>query len=888
MNSDTLYLTSTGRLARRLRHRFRMRCIEDGMRGWHPPQAMSLNAWLQNVWTESWPERVPASDILRTSLWYRLTSEIPPPSPFERDLGLCSLLDENYGVMIRHGIEPAAGFPSTPLVEWRRGISRAFKVGLDREGFFHPAELPILVSGAISTNAAVCPGKISLSGFESPAPIETDLFSLLEKKAPVEYCEAQRGKPEALRAVALPSPEQEVRYLIHCLAGDARSLPLSRIGVIAPDLQACASILEEGLKAVLGDNPSQGSQWFNITLGKSLHDSPLIKAALLPLRFLTEREPRDIFLSLLLSPYYGCWQGHRHAIARADRVWRECSIESGLGNMIASLTKRGSTLPEKILAGGAGNIPSFCKIRPGKPGEIAFWITRMTALWSDLGFPVISDEKDTLAWRHLQNILNDMQATLSKERMPAQEFLAWLTHVISRKKTQTSASEEAGIQVMGLIESRGLDFEKIYILDMNDRSLPQPVRPLPLLDTSERRVVQGGTAPSQYDFARNAFQGILGSAPRVTLLRAEQKDGKPLTPSPFWPGSEIQESIDIWRKPDPAWLRVDWLRSSFQGLNEADGRDMIADFRQKIAQKDLHPDPDIVPQILSPSDMERALKCPYIFFVSRILKIDELERIQQGVSPKERGIRLHRILASFTKGTRNFDPDLFSDREAALDLLTRCVTEEFRDVERDPHWQVERKLLMDSGESIAPGLLVAWLDEEIRHRQDGWQCIAEETGFADLGDGSWPFSLRGRIDRIDYMKDRGIVCWDYKTGNIPTAGAIVDQFTSPQLPLYLLAIRTGKVAGMKKYVKIDLPVSAGYMQLKSLKAVRIQAIDTIESSLDAWIGVISDLGKILKRGDFPARPFPVSLYEKRNDTCRDCSLITVCEKGIYLEKILNS
>ncbi len=887
MNSDTLYLTSTGRLARRLRHRFRMRCIDDGLRGWHPPQALSLNAWLQNRWAESWAERAPASETYRTNLWYKLASEISPPTPFERDLGLCSLLDENYGIMVRHRLEPASGFPSTPLVEWRREISRAFKERLASEGFFHPAELPLLVSNAISTNAAVCPGKMSLSGFESPAPIERDLFSLLEKKAHVEFCEAHGGKPEELMAVALPSPEQEVRYLVHCLAKDARSLPLHRIGVIAPDLQACANTLEEELTEVLGDNPSQGSQWFNITLGKSLHDSPLVKAALLPLILLTGKEGRDIFISLLLSPYYGCWQGHRQAIARADRVWRQRSIDAGLDNMITSLTRRDSTLLEKILAGGARNILTFCENRPKKREEIAFWITKMTKLWSDLGFPVISDEKDTLAWRHLKNILNDMQATLSKERMTAQEFLSWCTHVVSRQTTHRSASEEAGIQIMGLIESRELDFEKIYVLDMNDRSLPQPVRPLPFLDTSERRVVQGGSAQSQYNFAEKAFSGILGSAPRVTLLRAEQKDSKLLSPSPFWPGSEIKESIDIWREPGPAWLRAPWLQSSFQGLNEADGRDMITDFRQQIASGDLHPDPDCVPQVLSPSDMERAVTCPYIFFVSRILKIEELERVQQGVSPKERGIRLHRILASFTKGARNSDPGLFSDREAVLELLTRCVDKEFRDVEREPHWQVERKLLMDSGESVAPGLLIAWLDEEIGYRQDGWQCIAEEAGFTDLSDSSWPFSLRGRIDRIDYLKDRGIVCWDYKTGNIPTASAIIHQFTAPQLPLYLLAIRTGKVVDMEKYVGIEEPVSAGYMQLKSLKAVKIQAIEAIESSLDEWIGVISDLGKILTKGDFPAQPFPVSLFEKRNDTCRDCSFITLCEKGIYPRERMN-
>jgi len=466
--------------------------------------------------------------------------------------------------------------------------------------------------------------------------------------------------------------------------------------------------------------------------------------------------------------------------------------------------------------------------------------------------------------------------------MTEPEFLSWCTHLISRQKTHTSAFEEAGIQVMGLIESRGLDFDKIYILDMNDRSLPQPVRPLPLLDSSERRVVHGGTAQSQYDFAGKAFSGILRSAPRLTLLRAEQKDSKLLSPSPFWPESDIPESIDIWRQPDPAWLRAPWLHSAFTGLHEAGNLNMLKDFKESFVDQEPHPGSNIVPQVLSPSDMDVALKCPYIFFVSRILKVEELERIQQGVSPQERGIRLHRILASFTKGARNAGLDLFSNRKAALELLNRCVTEEFHDVDRNPHWQVERTLLMDSSTSIAPGLLIAWLDEETGHRQDGWQCIAEETGFTGLDDNSWPFSLRGRIDRIDYMKDRGIVCWDYKTGNIPTEAAIVHQFKSPQLPLYLLAVRNGAVKNTKKYITTGTPISAGYIQLKSLKAVTIKVIDSIEPSLDEWIDVISNLGKILTAGDFPARPFPLSHREKREDICWDCPFITVCEQCLML------
>ena len=880
MNGHSLYLTATGRLARRLRHRFRMRCIDEGVRGWYPPRIMSLNAWLQRLWSASWPQRVPAPDISRTRLWHRLITEMPPPAPLEGDLGLCGLLDDTYGVMIRHRLKPSAGVPSTPLVEWRRAISGAFARRLTDDHCFHPAELPRYVGTALSEGTIPLPGSISLAGFDAPSPIEADLFALLEQSVPVEHHRTGREHPADVEAVALPTPEQEIHYLIHRLCDDAQSIPLHRVGVIAPDLQACQSLLEGGLTEVLGSDPPAGSQWFNITLGTSLLDAPLVRAALLPLQLITGGEERETFLSLLLSPYYRCWQGRRQALARADRHWRHRSIAAGLDAMLDSLSRGAPALAEMILAGGAGDLRPFCARGRGRRNAAGSWIEELTTLWTRLGFPVISDETDTVAWRHLSECLHDMEGSMAGDGMTAQEFLSWMSHVLSGQTTHTGASEEAGIQVMGLIEARGLDFDRIYVLDMHDRSLPQPVRPLPLLDSLERQVVQGGTVRNQYEFAERAFQGILHAAPQVTLLRALQRDSRVLSPSPFWPAAEMRETMDIWNDAGPAWSRAPWLGASLQGLSEP-----VADLSQ-VMTGDFHPGPAVLPTALSISDMEGAITCPYLFFVSRILGIEELESVRGGVSPRDRGICVHTILAHFTRRLRAEGIDL-SDREGARELLRQCTAEEFRGVQRDPHWQVEERLLMDTDTAGEPGLLMAWLDAEEAYRHTGWRCIAEEAEFSDLSDDGWPFSLRGRIDRIDYSKEGGLVCWDYKTGNTPTATAIVGRYTAPQLPLYLMAIGAGRVSGLEDYRCVDTPLSAGYMQVKSLKAVKIAAIEGIEGSLGRWRDIIADLGEILRRGDFPARPYPVSPGVDGSTTCRDCPFISLCEKGIFPAEMLN-
>ena len=846
---------------------------------------MSLNSWFAWLWSESWPEKMPAPELHRINLWKGLSKSAPPPEPLEPDFGLYSLLDETYGAMIRHKLDPCSGPPSTPLVEWRRTISRAFKAELYDQDFFHPSEFPSCVRNAIEEKIISCPDSISFVGFESPAPIEIDLFKLLEGKSHVEYKDTSGKKPEHLEAITLPSPEQEVIYLAHRLIEDAQTLSLRRIGVVAPDLNSYSGMIERSLKELTREKSPEGFSWFNITLGIPLVNSPLIKAALIPLRLLTEGVSRELFLSLVLSPYYGCWQGKRHDCARADRIWRADRIESGMDNLLNSLKKNDPDILEKILCEEAEDLPKFAGINFSHRRTAGQWINVVEELWSSLGFPVISDEKDTIDSRHLKEIIHNMSLQLDRIAMDGHEFCSWIAHIAANKITQISASEDAGIQILGLIESRGLDFDKLYVLGLDDRALPMPVRPLPFLDISERKLIQGGTAESQHKLGLMAFSNLISLAPDVTLLRAEQEDSKPLLPSPFWPDNESEKYLDIWSAPGPAWARADWLRAAYEGLKIA-----ADESKPKIAciktSDDTLLEGAALPDRISASSIEKAIICPFRFLVDMILKIKPLEELQPVVSPMERGIRIHRILASFTREVRKRNLHLEQDREKGLHLLSECVDKALRDVACQPEWDVERRLLLSF--DSPPGILISWLDAETEHRHNGWTCIAEEADFKGLQCEGWSFPLDGRIDRIDYHKDAGIICWDYKTGNHPNQKDILERLTAPQLPVYLLALRSGSVPFMDKYLSCETHLSAGYVQLKTPAKVKMNTIRGVgfqwEESLNKWTEIIADIENILQSGNFSANPYPVSSPERREAACKDCPFLTLCERGLALKE----
>lgn len=873
MEKEHLFITATERLSRNLHRLFRLRSIESMARGWEQPHIASLNSWIDLQWGESFPERFPAAEIPRMKIWKHLVEHLPPPEPVRAQFPLLSLLDRTYDILTRHKIDPTEGRPSTDLVQWRREVCRAFRDALAGEGLFHPGELPVLLCTTLKESSSFLPSGISICGFEFPAPVEKDLFCVLSQIAKVEYAPFPFKEAARVSAFALPTPEEEIAFLGRNLVEDAGRIPLHRIGVIVPDLHKYTGKLETMLEDLLGETPAGDSHWFNITLGSSLSELPLFLFSLLPFRFALEGETREALVAMILSPYYGRWKGRRHVLARADRIWRSRGIRRGLEYLKKTLAETDRDLHDFIFGDPAFLLNGKYNNRKEAGG---FWIDTLLEIWKALDFPVISDEGDRLAWRHLQETIKDISSYLSESRLTARDFLEWVIHAASGKTTGREAAEDAGIQIMGLIESRGLDFEKLYILDMNDRSFPRPVRPLPLLESEERFRVQGGTSESQYDFAKVAFDRIVHSTGNAVLLRAEWEESKLLTPSPFWPECATKASFNIWTDPDPAWLRAPWLASAFHGLASQESTDEV--IAQGGEEPVILPAP---PKYLSPSGLKTALMCPFQFLVQGILKIEPLEEISLPPAPLERGNLLHRIFAEFTEKMRRYDSEEEKWRDEAGPVLEKCVDQALAPLSASPHWKIERDRLLGSPHCAPPGLLRAWLENEMEHRSEGWRCIAEETDFSGITIDGCSLPLSGRIDRIDYHEEEGLLCLDYKTGKIPPKADILSNFTEPQLPVYLLVLGMLRLPGVKEaHGRNEKKTAACYLQIKSAKELRYNRIDRIEESLERWREIISAVASRLLLGDFTPSPYPLSPVREKERICAHCAFRTLCVRGI--------
>jgi ATP-dependent helicase/DNAse subunit B len=215
--------------------------------------------------------------------------------------------------------------------------------------------------------------------------------------------------------------------------------------------------------------------------------------------------------------------------------------------------------------------------------------------------------------------------------------------------------------------------------------------------------------------------------------------------------------------------------------------------------------------------------CPMQYFLNRILKLEEEEELEAGITAMEKGLLVHRILFRFYS-------ELTIKNAAAnprdhYNLLVRIAGEEF---DKLPYsgllWSLEKEVYF--GRAGVPGLWEKFIDLETAEIADsGFQPAHFEVAFGRAGSGRYqdPFSspqpiliqghgkkvkLIGKIDRVDIHQRKHLLVFDYKISSTVSNIKIDDLYRgySLQLPVYLYAIGQLLPQGS--------PAAAGYYQVR--------------------------------------------------------------------------
>ena len=158
---------------------------------------------------------------------------------------------------------------------------------------------------------------------------------------------------------------------------------------------------------------------------------------------------------------------------------------------------------------------------------------------------------------------------------------------------------------------------------------------------------------------------------------------------------------------------------------------------------------EFVPASVSISAYNSLVACPYQFYARHILRLNELDEVQEGIEKRDYGEHVHVILRRFHERYPQVSEHPAAELETALRQISNEVFAEL--LQQD---FAARAWLARWFKSLP-----AYLDWQMKNETQGWRYAESESEF------DWQLEgvrLRGRIDRLDVNGQEKRVL-DYKT-----------------------------------------------------------------------------------------------------------------------------
>ncbi|WP_337864566.1 PD-(D/E)XK nuclease family protein [Ignavibacterium sp.] len=296
----------------------------------------------------------------------------------------------------------------------------------------------------------------------------------------------------------------------------------------------------------------------------------------------------------------------------------------------------------------------------------------------------------------------------------------------------------------------------------------------------------------------------------------------------------------------------------------------------------------------SATQLEEYVKCPFQYFLRRILFIEKIEEPTEEIEAFEIGSLVHSILYTFyktiteqKKKIENCTDEEFADFVKLIFSIAEKKTENIKF--SSPYSFFEQEKIFGINGNKKHSILYKFLEEERKEKQ-GFTPKFFELAFGTKNNLSAEVKLsdlkfRGMIDRIDVNENKNLYkVIDYKLGGRKPSKDDLNSAISLQLPLYLYASRMLLKAEFEREFK---PAAA---EIYSLKIFREEFGRKVIHNLsgrnltdDDLILASEELIKIFEEavpkyiGNIRRGIFHLSKLEKREEkVCGFCEFKSIC------------
>ncbi len=884
--ADTSLLTPNRRLSRLLHHQHGLTQGQLGRRAWPSLRAYSLSGWLQMQWRNlqsqynqnesSQSQKNGASEYALTELspqqeqwlWYdiirRDQDSLLVPERTAR-------LAKDAWEIISHWRCPLESLPvdgeeSSLFLRW----AQQFQQHCRDHGLIDSHSLLEQLLSAFQSQRLAAPARLTLFGFDDFTPLQQALIGTLESQGcELQYCDVALNG--SVQQIAFEDPLSELKAVARwALAQLRETRGKQTIGIVIPDLAKRRAQVETIFNQVfqpqaqLPEQPRQATP-YNVSASIPLYDSALFRAAFACLELNYSALDKNKTAALLRSPFWGDEE--------------ELSARSGLAEQLrtqysritlSSLIQEASAVPRlKKGAEAKARCPllhlrlqNFRRLGRHQQQRPSQWAQLFAQQLEIMGWPG-SRTLDTIEYQQSQLFpeLFEKMAALDavSEGMDLADALKTFQQLGEtgfQAKTKSSP-----IQILGLLEAAGQQFDCCWVLQMDNRHWPPAPTPNPLLPTwlQRERGMPHASAERELQFAQRLTERLAHSAKTVFFSYAHMEDNQSLEPSPLikhFPrlnteGVQLAEPINYIARIAAAGSLENFIDNYGPALTHhkavGGGTNLLKD----------------------------QAACAFKAFTHHRLRVRETDTLSEGISPLERGNLIHNSLEALWLKLEN-QATLLQQSEEQLQQLVARITERTWEKLKLPHRSTTIKQLEIER---SQRLLQQWLLLE-RERPPFKVLINEGKQKVRLG----KLHLTLRLDRVDELEDGSTLVIDYKTGKADPNSWLSERPDEPQMPLYCLTQDQRLVGAAYGQLSADNVAFRGIALSDDIvnglrepgQISKLEKGTTWAQLLQNWQQVLQQLADRALAGEAGVDPKIPGV------TCRHCSLQSFCRVKEYI------
>ena len=859
IEKNQLILTANQRLAAQIQQAWG-RSISAKNQVWKTPRVMSLEHWLSFCWNELVDQNhdlvngyAQIGRLQNIFYWEQAIAK----QDDGLDQSFATMANDCFELCQRWNIEADQIDDQSTAVNKFKRWAKTYQSILDKKQLLTSPSTWSKVAEGFAQHGLNTENSIYLYGFQSIPPLQQRVLEAATNDIiPIEVM----GESASISKYECPEPKVELEIAAKWAAQQLLNDPNQRIGLIIPDLNNRVSETARLINEALAANNC--STAVNISAGVKLSETPLLQSALSLLEMTEYKLPMAHWLGIVNSPYW-----HFNHLPIQFKVDCELQLREtkkydlSLDKFTQIIRAQQSKLddPDSIQPQlqPLYDVQQLIRQTAKAKKTFAQWAEFFKQFTAQLGWPGLK-QPNSLQYQQIQywekllgffSELDNLAIEISHSKA-----LSYLQKLANEHLFHPQTGD-APLQVLGLLEAVGLQFDQLWITGMHSDNFPGSGSINPVLSASYQRQhkMPFSVPEKELNIAKNLLSNFAINSNQL-YVSYPITDGKtPLDQSPLICHYEQQNLHTI--VGDMALHN--WLDQPYSCDINIDAGHPYSAPTEPIRG--------------GSSILKNQSTCPFNAFAIHRLWAKEFEQPAIGLEAIDRGSIVHEILYRLWNQWQSSKVFLALNEQQLNDQLSTTIdTVLIEQATKNPillgdnFKQLEKQRLCK--------LIHQWLEIE-RQRPPFEVKETEQKKQLSLGE----LSISLIMDRLDIVENETLVI-DYKTGSVKSDVWLGDRPEDPQLPLYILASNPQPqgcaFASLKGNEQKFIGISNNHM----IKGIKVA--DNWDLQLQDWQQSIDNLAQEFIQGkallhsyntaqfNFQAELLPLNRWHEQQDIKR--------------------